>query len=818
MSDEDRLGRAMACAGDSVDGDAERVMAAVADRLGIGPEHRRIGRFDVEQRLGAGAMGVVYLARDADLERPVALKLLRATRKGEVARARLCREAKALACLRHPNVVAVHELGVYEDQVFVAMEYVAGCNLREWLAVRRRPVPELVARFVDAARGLAAAHDAGIVHRDFKPANVLVGDDGRTQVADFGLAARTFEAPSDTVEAYDERSSMSSLTRTGTVVGTPAYMAPEVLRGQTATPASDQFSFCVALYEALWGVRPFGAESFGGLLAEIERGARVEDRSRPVPRAVKTVLRRGLDPDPARRWPDMRTLVKALAWRPGRRRAALAAAGLIAVGSSLGAVATQTDPCGQAGERFAGTWNAERRAELRRAFDRSQLPDAPAIARIVEANVDGFAQAWVAGARDACEASRVRGEQSSAAHDLRTQCLERRRAELEAVLESLAGGGERAIRRAASATSRLTPVAICDDLAMLSAVDPLPDDPSIRAEVIGARRGLSRVRGLLAAGQLGEASAALADVPTSAAAHSAALAAELAHARAVEAIVRGDPVRALASFSEAFSEALRGDATRVAVEAAVTAILVASQIGDAEEARRWVWLADPLVSRFADDAALQSGYRWHVGLVEYIEEDYEAALASFSRAERIASTSTRWTEERVASLQQMQGLALRELGEEERALELLLAADATLVRAYGEESPTRASLTNSLGNAFRDAGRFERAVAHYQRSIQLYDLPPLGPNPMAGHPLNNLGRLRAMRGDHVRAVALFDRALARLEPALGLDHPDVIDIRRERERALTQVHGADPRSEDAIAVGQGGAVFDARAEGDHQRE
>ncbi len=236
--------------------DAKMLQAIVGARLfGGTPEPVKIGRFTVLRRLGAGGMGVVYAAYDEMVDRKVAIKLLQRMRVGEEAGDRLLREAQALGRLSHPNVIQVYEVGVHEERVFVAMEFVEGCTLEAW-----EPEASLAAVldvYVQAGRGLAAAHEAGLVHRDFKPDNVLVGNDGRARVLDFGLARSAGEAPPDPASSAElERMGVDTtgdrlvtpLTRTGAVMGTPAYMSPEQHLGQPTDPRTDQFSFCVALW------------------------------------------------------------------------------------------------------------------------------------------------------------------------------------------------------------------------------------------------------------------------------------------------------------------------------------------------------------------------------------------------------------------------------------------------------------------------------------------------------------------------------------------------------------------------------------------
>ena len=235
---------------------APRSVPPAAERSGLrrarsSADGRSLGRYTLIDRLGAGAMGVVYRAEDGDLGRLVALKLLH--RPDDLLTDRLIREARAMAQVNHPNVVAVYDVGIADGTTYIAMELVEGMSLRLWQQ-QRRSAAEIVAAYIAAGRGLAAAHAAGIVHRDFKPDNCLVGSDGRTRVTDFGLAAaRASGAPPP---------SQIDLTSTGSVLGTPAYMAPEQFTGGNVDPRTDQFNFCVALHEALYGARPFSGRSF----------------------------------------------------------------------------------------------------------------------------------------------------------------------------------------------------------------------------------------------------------------------------------------------------------------------------------------------------------------------------------------------------------------------------------------------------------------------------------------------------------------------------------------------------------------------------
>ncbi|MCA9710852.1 MAG: serine/threonine protein kinase [Myxococcales bacterium] len=374
----------------------------------------KIGRYTVLDLLGVGGMGVVCTAYDPKLDRKVALKLLRKKAGGEsrnsTGQARLIREAQSLAKLTHPNIVTVHDVDKVDGQIYMAMEYVDGVSLDKWMLQAERSWREVVDVFVQSARGLAAAHAAGITHRDFKPANVLIGKDKRVLVVDFGLAkshdaedksqsdldsersGKLLPRRPDPAEVLRERGSLmdvigttqdTKLTQVGRTVGTPAYMAPEQFLGLTVGPETDQFSFGVALFESLYGYLPFPDDDRDELVERVTEGRVSEPpKDTPVPGWVHRVVLRALQQRPEDRYPSMDALIAALQADPAkrRRRALLAAGAAVLTGLSVWGVAqglTAENVCTGAAERMDEVWNDGRRAEIGAAFRASSLSFAP---------------------------------------------------------------------------------------------------------------------------------------------------------------------------------------------------------------------------------------------------------------------------------------------------------------------------------------------------------------------------------------------------------------------------------------------------------
>ncbi|MCA9700008.1 MAG: serine/threonine protein kinase, partial [Myxococcales bacterium] len=470
----------------------------------------------------------------------VAIKILRPkTGRSEDAReaaaARLQREAKAMAKLTHPNVVTIHDVGVHEGQVWLAMEFVAGGTLREWVDAGPRPFAEVWPRFRSAGLGLAAAHQAGLVHRDFKPANVLVGSDGRVQVTDFGLARLEGDEDASEPSAIRElgpaarvTSSItlsSRVTQTGAFVGTPAYMAPEQFAGGLADARSDQFAFAVTLWEALCGERPFVADSAHALMfAVLQAKLREPPRTADMSRSVRAALGRALAREPKDRFESMTELLAALEPKQRSRGLVLGvfatlALGLVAGGLWLGGdepqVAAPTE-CRGDDPALAAQWNGERRKALKTQLAGLDAPYAKDSAERTVAALDDWAERYRLARVAACEDTHLRGIQSEQLLDQRTLCLDRRVRRMGEVLTVLEAADVDTLGRANTLVDSLDDLDDCANREALTRAGAPPEDPARRKVVADLEAAVDRAQTLRLAGRYEQAVAAAREAMASA--------------------------------------------------------------------------------------------------------------------------------------------------------------------------------------------------------------------------------------------------------------------------------------------------------------
>ncbi|MEO8699668.1 MAG: serine/threonine-protein kinase [Kofleriaceae bacterium] len=459
---------------------------------------KRLGDYQVLEPIAGGGMGFVYAGYDPALRRKVALKVLHAHRRDdEVARSRLMKEAQALGQLHHPNVVAVHRIFAHETQLVIVMEHVAGETLAAWETAAPRTWGDVLAVYAQAGDGLVAAHALGIVHRDFKPSNAIIGTDGHVRVVDFGLARITSDAEDTLPLGASPARIPLAQTTPGRIVGTPAYASPEQLAGESVTAASDQFSFCVALHCAVEGIAPFTG-SFDDLAQNIRtRPPRLATDGRRIPAWLRALIRRGLAPEPADRHPSMTALLAELRRPRGFRRwrwPALAA-GFVATTVTTSMLVFGGTPdgptCDGDPDAIAAIWGPAQRASIETALDRIATPYAADVKARVLAGLDRFAEQWISARTTACLDHRS-GTDSDTLFDRKQLCLSRRIDDLTSAVHALSDVQTANVASAVDVVAGFPSFSGCSDAALLlddvapPTVAQLPPVQAVRRQISDA--------------------------------------------------------------------------------------------------------------------------------------------------------------------------------------------------------------------------------------------------------------------------------------------------------------------------------------------
>ncbi len=722
----------------------DRVKHEIMARLFAEPAPAaRIGRFTVIRELGRGGTGVVYAAYDEQLERKIAVKLLH--RDGDGADTRLLREAQAMARLSHPHIVSVHEVGTHAGQIYIAMEFVHGVTLAQWLTQKEHGWRDVVEVFRQAGSGLAAAHDVGLVHRDFKPQNAMVGTDGRVRVLDFGLA-RADDSPD--LFANLKRTAQSdhhlhaldtSLTITGSLVGTPAFMAPEQFRGEKADARADQFALCVALYEALYRSRPFAGESLHDLMRSVLAGQVREPRGK-LPRGLRSAILRGLQLRPEARHASMHALLAAIdrVVEP-RRRTWLAGAvlGLGLVGG-LGGMTwhhnEQRQICDDRGAaEIAATWNPTRAAAIAAALHEAD-PRADDVWPRAAARLDAHAARWQRDVVEACTAGEIRREQSQDLYDLRRACLDDHLRALESTLVLLEHPDAALAVRAADIVAGLHAVDSCADPQVLARQASTSADPALARLVADLRAELARADALRRATMLADADVALDAIAGRVPADDATLAAELALTRGRVHASAGRHDAAHDALQTAYFTALRVRHEPLASAAAIEMVHLNSDgLGDFIAAQRWVRHAQALLARGHDGTRL-------------------AHLAGAQG--RLALHMGRYAEGQ---------------GHFERALDL-----------YGEaglsDTPEAAVILRTLADASIAAGELDRAGSQLDSALVVLRRDYCEAHPERAAAAHTQGKLALLRNDLPGALASFERAREDIAGAVPVDNPVYLQL------------------------------------------
>jgi tetratricopeptide (TPR) repeat protein/predicted Ser/Thr protein kinase len=683
-----------------------------------------LGRYVVLEKLGQGAMGIVYKAFDPELDRAVALKLL-IGEGSETGRARLTREAQAMARVSHPNVIAVHDVGTHEGRVFFAMELVDGLPLAEWRSAERPTVDAVLEVFRQAGAGIAAAHAAGIVHRDFKPDNVLVDVTGRVRVLDFGLARRGADEVADS-DSADE--GPIDLTRTGTVLGTPAYMAPEQFSGAAADARSDQFSFCVALHEALSGQRPFGGDDYASLSGAVVTGDRRETSFAGVPTSVVSAINRGLETKPADRFASMDALLEAIAPRttPRWTRAAFAGVGILAVsmaaayglGRKSGAVQVQ-NPCEGATRPLETVWNEQRRLELTQAFAVSGAHNASSMSTRVTAAIDEHARRWAEAASESCRMVAVDHTLGEELSFRSSRCIASSLEHLGEQLDTMAEVDEAQVQSALTAIDRLDDPATCVDPRMLELQVLIPREPELRRRVEDLAPEFARViafheehqpdaciRGAL------ELEPKVREVG-----HGPSLARVL-DIRAGCLLATGKHEEARALREQTFEEALASGHDELAISvAADIGYVIATRTNDLDDAETWLRRADALARRHGLTNAKPNRSIFNAyGVLESRRGNMDASLAWLEKL--VASADGRDPLAYVTAIENM-GATQANGGSPEAALATFTRAQAFADEHWGPDHRVAADARTKSAQVLFILGRVEEARDTLRETVEV---------------------------------------------------------------------------------------------------
>lgn len=707
----------------------------VDDDGGLLPLGASIDRYVIDALLGAGAMGVVYRAYDPALDRFVALKVVRPA-MAEGHQQRLLQEAQAIARIAHPNVVSIYDVGEAGARVFLAMELIEGGPVSAWSAAVPRDWRVIVDVFVQAGQGLAAVHAANLVHRDVKPDNVLVGDDGRVRISDLGLAI-----------------AMGGADR-GTRAGTPAYMSPEQAGGAPASLLSDQWAYCTSFLEVL--------------------GRAAGDSP---PRGVLRVLQRGHAAEPAARWPSMAALLDALVVATQRRRRVRSGVGIAALVAlaSAGLFVLQQDPCSDAARALAGTWNDARREVVLQAFAATGSTDATEMFAAFAAGIDAQARAWTAQRVEACEATHVRHTQSDEALDLRMRCLDDRREELAALIalhEHIdSSSAATVLPRAVEAARALPPVSGCSDLVALRAPLPLPLDVDTRARIHAVRARLAHVTALRVSGRYTEAlelSEAL-FIDAGAIGYAPVEAAILSLRGEVQR-VSGDARAAEATLLRAIAVADSGRCDDVRATAWSSLVgVVGRDAARFDENEKLVVLARAAAARLTQPTAALAELDWELGAIYAMQARTADATAALERA-RAAHETLGDDVGLAADLASLGNVAVLDShpAQAKPLYERALLLDEAI---FGATHPRLATHLDNLGNVAWATGDNAQAHRLHARALGIRErvFGPVHSSVM--NSLINLANIDQSDGRFDDAERTYRRALAIGEQTIGVEHP-----------------------------------------------
>jgi tetratricopeptide (TPR) repeat protein len=711
------------------------------------------------------------------------------------------------------------------------MEFVEGHTLGYWLQAKTRPWREVLDVFQAAGRGLVAAHAAGLVHRDFKPENVMITKTGQVRVMDFGLARETGDdqpslAQTEVLDAAARAAALAAtmdpdadpdataklgngdgddgasvpagsggylrlkLTKTGAMMGTPAYMAPEQFAGTSGDERTDQFSFCVALYEGLYGHRPFGGDNVLAVMANVVAGTITEppDGTR-VPAWIRRILLRGLSTKPGDRFPTMADMLAALAQDPAARwkRLALGAVATGAIASSIAATAHFTTGqqalCAGGPTRVGAVWGPDQRRALEQSFIASGNKRAVQMFASTAALLDQYVTGWTKMYGDACEAMHVRGEQSAEVLDLRMACLDERLSNVRALTDVFASADQGVVDNAVGAASALPTVDRCADVAMLRAVIRPPEEPAKRAEVARLREQVAKVNALASAGRCEQATTSGRPVREAAARLGyRPLEAEIAYALGRLIDTCFGTRQALVDLEDAVMAAEASRHDEIAIEASSwLAGASADRVHDVRMGHHWIRLGEAILARFPGHPALEARIATSRGVVLSAEGRFEEALHEEQRAISIQETLLGPNSLDVGMSANNAAVYLHSLGRDEEAEAIVRRSLSIFSQIFGEDSGRIGVTSLNESEILTGLGRFEAARAALARARAVLEQQKDAGQVGVGYLRLDQGKLELAQGNARQAVDLLEESVSRLD---AQDHLRTAEARFALAQAL----------------------------------
>lgn len=709
---------------------------------------RQIGRFVLLDVLGEGGMGRVFRAYDPTLAREVAIKLLHNKSRDPAAAERLVREAQSMAQVSHPNIVAIYEVGRDEGRVFLAMELVVGKTLRQWLK-DGPPVHRIIDAFIQAAAGLGAAHEQGLVHRDFKPGNVFVGSDGRVRVGDFGLAkGRMDDGLVNSASSSDRTTGDSNITEQGSIIGTPPYMAPEQHAGHELTPACDQYAFGVALYEALEGQRPFSNKKLVELV-RAKRRRETRPMSKATPRLAKAITRM-LEPEPQDRFDSMTRVAEALA--PKRKTGAAWTIGLgaaLIAAVAFGNADTETLGAECEVQALDELWDDTAQAQSKQAFQDTGLPYAAATFESANERMHGFMAQWKAGRNDACLTASGDDDESQVLARARERCLDQGQAEFTALVTFLDQPSEDTVAQAPTLVAQLPELSRCRDPSYVRTYFGPAEVSEEALEPV--RRELDRLTVRTRADELGSDELREFEAASERATQlDPVLGARSLSILAVAQVRAGSPSQGIETLQDAYNSALAQGLWADAAESAINlSQTIAYPPRPAEVRLAWADTAEAVLQHVDDRNFLQ--LRIEIARAESYGANGMSApdrsLFHAGRAIVLASQRPEGDEQRNRAMRSY-GLAVgAKPGQEPTAMAYLSAVLASDQAIYGESHPTVAADLNYITVTQFAAGRYEQASVTARRTHEVQVALGGRSSKMALDSLENVGLLCMESGD-----------------------------------------------------------------------